>query len=432
MIIKTSRIPTGDTGAIAGYFAAKGENEEVSWIRGSENEIQLMGITSQLAGRAFSVRHMMISPGEELSADGLGEIIESICTEYGVTDDQRRRITAVQHKKEREGGGGHEFHYHLAIPEVDSESGRVLDSRFTHMRDEKLGRLAELRLGHKIIVGKFNAEAYDALAREHPGLDLTPYREALEAAAVEEGMDPADWKKVRAVSAYTSGEHQTLRRKAKKAGVEDQLSLPKLKNQLRSWASQRTPEQFIEYVLSNGYELKPGKKSGIWRLYGHGHDLGSIDRLSGIKRNKIRDIMEKKYGHNTNAAKETTQKTGPEQTAPEPAGVRDAQAGQGRSEVPGSSTGPRRPERPGGQQDGRAAGSDLRQHGDHHRSKPPSIERSRSIRRRFNRLKGGHAAARILGSYSGGSSFVMAPLDPSAFDVLAQWASHYRAGHSRD
>ncbi|MEY8800955.1 hypothetical protein AB9K35_11635 [Leisingera sp. XS_AS12] len=431
MIIKSSRIPVSDTANIAAYFAAEGENEEISWLQGTQAEIQLMGITAKLAGRAFSVRHVIVAPGEKLSGNELGQILDNVCQEYGVTENMRERITAVVHKKPRENDAGFEYHYHFAIPEVDTETGRVLDSKFTHMRNEKLSRLAELQTGHEITPGRFNREVYDALSRERPDLDLSRYQAALEDAAEASGMERADWKSYRAESSYTSTGHQVIKRKAKAAGVESDLSLPKIKSLMRSWASQRTPEQFIEHVLASGYELRPGKKSGIWRLYGHGHDLGSLVRLSGIKRHKIKEIMEQKYD-NTNATKEAKAKSGPKSTAAEPAGIRDAGVGQGRSEVPGSSTGSGRPNGSGRQQNDRATGGDLRQHGDHHRSKPPSIERSRSIKRRFNRLKGGHAVNRILGSYSGGSSFVMAPLDPSAFDVLAQWASQYRAGHSRD
>ncbi|TKA84373.1 hypothetical protein [Sulfitobacter sp. 15WGC] len=295
MIIKSSRIPVSDTGAIAAYFAAEGENEEISWLQGSAAEIKLMGVTSKIAGRAFSVRHVIVAPGERLGGNELGPILDNVCAEYGVTKNMKDRITAVVHKKPREGAMGFEYHYHFAIPEMDAETGRVLDSKFTHMRNEKLSRLAELETGHEITPGRFNREVYDALTREHPDLDLSRYQKALEDASVAAGLDRADWKSFRAESSYTSTGHQVIKRKAKAAGVEADLSLPKIKSQMRKWASVRSPEQFIDHVLSNGYQLVPGKEAGIWRLHGHGHDLGSVDRLSGIKRHKINEFMEKKY-----------------------------------------------------------------------------------------------------------------------------------------
>lgn len=295
MILKSSRIPTSDTANIAAYFAAEGENEEISWLQGTQAEIQLMGIAAKLAGRAFSVRHVIVAPGERLSGDDLGKILDNVCKEYGVTENMRERITAVVHKKPREGGGGFEYHYHFAIPEVDTETGRVLDSRFTHMRNEKLSRLAELQTGHEITPGRFNREVFDALSKERPALDLSRYQQALEDAAEASGMERADWKSFRAESSYTSTGHQVIKRKARATGVEADLSLPKVRSLMRKWASTRTPEQFIEHILTTGYELRPGTKQGIWRLHGHGHDLGSIDRLSGIKRHKIKEIMERKY-----------------------------------------------------------------------------------------------------------------------------------------
>ena len=295
MIIKSSRIPVADTATIAAYFAAEGENEEISWLQGTQAEIQLMGITAKLAGRAFSVRHIIVAPGQKLGAPELGKILDNICAEYGVTENMKDRITAVVHKKPREGNLGFEYHYHIAVPEMDTESGRVLDSRFTHMRNEKLSRLAELQTGHEITLGRFNREVYDALTKEHPDLDLSRYQAALEDASEAAGLVRADWKSFRAESSYTSTGHQIIKRKAKAAGVEADLSLPKIKSQMRKWASGRSPEQFIDHVRAKGYELEPGAKAGIWRLSGNGYDLGSVDRLSGIKRDKINEIMQRKY-----------------------------------------------------------------------------------------------------------------------------------------
>jgi len=295
MILKSSRIRVSDTATIAAYFAAEGENEEISWLQGTQAEIQLMGITAKLAGRAFSVRHVIVAPGEKLGGPELGQILDNVCAEYGVTKNMKDRITAVVHKKPREEGSGFEHHYHFALPEVDSETGRVLDSKFTHMRNEKLSRLAELQTGHEITLGRFNREVFDALSKEHPDIDLSRYQAALEDAALASGMDRSDWKSCRAESSYTSTSYQVIKRKARAAGVEADLSLPKVRSLMRKWASTRTPKQFIEHVLASGYELRLGTKQGIWRLHGHGHDLGSIDRLSGIKRHKIDEIMERKY-----------------------------------------------------------------------------------------------------------------------------------------
>ena len=108
-------------------------------------------------------------------------------------------------------------------------------------------------------------------------------------------MDRSEWKSFRAESSYTSTGHQVIKRKAKAAGVEKALSLPIIKTHMRKWAAKMDADQFIDHLQANRYELRPGKKAGIWRLYGHGHDLGAIDRLSGIKRHKIDEIMVKKY-----------------------------------------------------------------------------------------------------------------------------------------
>jgi len=300
MIIKSSRIPVSDTGTIAAYFSAEGENEEINWLQGSAAEIQLMGVTAKFAGRAFSVRHVIVAPGEKLGGNELMQILENVGAEYGITQNMRDRITAVVHKKPREAQTGFEYHYHIAIPELDSETGRVLDSKFTHMRNEKLSRLTELQTGHKITPGRFNREVFDALAKEHPDLDLSRYQAALEDASEAAGFEFRNWKSFRAENSYTSSSHQIIKRKTKTAGVLGQLSVPKIKSQMRKWASERSPEQFVEHVLASGYDLRPGQRGGIWRLFGHRHDLGSIDRLSGIKRHEINEVMQRKCDRDGN------------------------------------------------------------------------------------------------------------------------------------
>ncbi len=180
MIIKTSRVPTGHTNKIAKYVAAKGENERVDWLCGHPDDIQIMGEISKLSGKAFSVRHVVLAPQVRLDHTQLAQVIKAYCQEYRVPDSSVRRLCLIRHVKPRASTECTNVHWHLAIPETDPLSLRVLNSSFTRIRDEKLSRMSELMLGHPIVPGRFTKQVFEALKKEQPNLDLAPYWKALE------------------------------------------------------------------------------------------------------------------------------------------------------------------------------------------------------------------------------------------------------------
>ena len=81
MILKSTRIPTEDTADIAAYFDDPGENEEITWIEGDSGDIRLMGRISGGLGKPFSVRHMSVSPAQELSDHQWDRVREMIAEE---------------------------------------------------------------------------------------------------------------------------------------------------------------------------------------------------------------------------------------------------------------------------------------------------------------------------------------------------------------
>lgn len=180
MIIKTSRVPTGHTNKIAKYLAAKGENERVDWLCGHPDDIQIMGEISKLSGKAFSARHVVLAPQVRLDHTQLAQVIKAYCQEYRVPNSSVRRLCLIRHMKPRASTECTNVHWHLAIPETDPLSLRVLNSSFTRIRDEKLSRMSELMLGHPIVPGRFTKQVLEALKKEQPNLDLAPYWKALE------------------------------------------------------------------------------------------------------------------------------------------------------------------------------------------------------------------------------------------------------------
>lgn len=172
MIIKSTRVPAGRARQAAKYLSEQGGNEAVSWLKGTPADILTMGEISKLAGKVFAVRHFSISPNERMNAEDLELVLREICCEYQVPTTSVTRMVVVQHKKLRSSGENNEFHWHLALPEVNAENLRTLSSSFFKIRNEKISRICELKLGHSIVSGRFNKQIRDQLKVERSALFL--------------------------------------------------------------------------------------------------------------------------------------------------------------------------------------------------------------------------------------------------------------------
>ncbi|WP_204115964.1 hypothetical protein [Shimia biformata] len=193
MIIKSSRVPTNRTKQIANYFGTQGDNDTVKWIRGGALDIEMMGVSSRIAGAVFSVHHVIIAPEIETCHGELRLVLDEFAREYQLSTDARAQICIAEHQKCRVGEGAADRHWHVALPEVDPFTCRVLDNKFTKLRDEKVARIAELRLGHPVVAGRFNRAVFKTLQSERPELDLTPYKKALQYLAEETDLGADRW-----------------------------------------------------------------------------------------------------------------------------------------------------------------------------------------------------------------------------------------------
>lgn len=197
MILKSSRIPVGRTRQIARYLAAEAENDVIHWRRGGVADIEMMGQVAKALDRSFGVRHIVIAPEIPLVGQDLTDVLRAVQSEYEVSDLALNQSCIMEHVKPRLVQGRGVPHFHLALPELDLQTGRVMDSRFTRLRDEKLARLLELQLGHPLTLGRFNKEVFVTLAETFPELDLAPYQKALRHRAEQFGWPPDHWHRVR-------------------------------------------------------------------------------------------------------------------------------------------------------------------------------------------------------------------------------------------
>ncbi|MGX9353501.1 hypothetical protein ACS3QZ_20105 (plasmid) [Shimia sp. W99] len=198
MIIKSSRVLAHHGSKIAHYFGDQGGNELVSWALGDAADVELMSLIARFSGKLFGARHIVIAPESDIPFSDVHQVVGEIFEEYEVSNLSRNQACLVMHQKKQSGAGDSIRHYHLAIPELDMGTGRVMCSRFSKMRDEKLARILELKLGHRPIVGRHNRVVLEAIEKEHPDLDTKPFIDALKSAALDQGLSDDQWRDVKA------------------------------------------------------------------------------------------------------------------------------------------------------------------------------------------------------------------------------------------
>lgn len=294
MIIKQTRIPTGQGANLRAYLTSPGENETVENLSGDLMNIGFNDMISGAMGLTYSTRHVIISPSERLELDDLAKVIEQVCDEFDVPESSRQRLAVVLHEKARtDDNEGARFHYHVAIPEVDDQTGRVLSSSFFKMRNEKLSRLAELTLGHEVVPGRFNREVYTAL--EGAGVDVRRYEQALREACRREGLQESGWLDYRARASFSPDTQHAAERKT---APEDQFRSPQqVREHIKTLG--RDPAAIITALEADGFEISPGRKPGAWIVSRDGVPFGSLDRLAKIKKEAVNEAAEQRYGRPT-------------------------------------------------------------------------------------------------------------------------------------
>jgi hypothetical protein len=241
MIIQSARLAVGlDLAALERHVFRGPANENIVVLHGDADDLAVMRRDAVEAGKRYAIRHFKISPGAAASRVQAADIVRDLAVEFGFKPGS---CVVVEHHKPRAAAGGYERHWHVLAPEWDPLRRRVLDAHWMRPRQEKIARLAELRLGHAQVTGRWNA----AVAR------------ALTAA----GQDEAAKSVARLVeeprpgSAYTASRHQ--------AAARHGVKLPEAKAMVaRAWA-QSTDGVALEIALAaQGMHLRAGEKAGVW------------------------------------------------------------------------------------------------------------------------------------------------------------------------
>ncbi|WP_146036482.1 hypothetical protein [Pseudotabrizicola formosa] len=168
MILKQTRILVGDGDAFGKYLKTMKEGDDIAIdvLSGNPDLVRLNDLVAAAHKRTYGNRHIIVSPGEILSAKELDIVLDEIRKEFRLPVESFARRVVVRHEKERSrDGDGREFHYHIAIPEV-SRDGSVLDAQHNYIRNEVVSRKLELIFEHEIIPGSFNPEVLERLENE--------------------------------------------------------------------------------------------------------------------------------------------------------------------------------------------------------------------------------------------------------------------------
>jgi hypothetical protein len=243
-----------------------------------------MGEISGLGGKAFAVRHFTVSPGTKMTTGDLALVICELCREFSIPKTSASRIAVVQHDKPRASGSGNEQHWHLAVPEVHAETLQTLDSSFFKIRNEKVSRVCEIRLGHPVVPGRFNRKVFRELQKTRPELDLAVFEAALRRAAVKSMIKEDDWLNYRAVAAFSNNHHRSLERKlyqvtGKTCFDASAAKLPMIRAHVGKLADALPAEALMKELGMQGFEIRHGPK-GQPVIFGKDVYLGGLERMT--------------------------------------------------------------------------------------------------------------------------------------------------------
>ncbi|WP_155251018.1 relaxase/mobilization nuclease domain-containing protein [Sinorhizobium meliloti] len=177
MIILATRISRGGgVGYLSRHLLDKTvENDRVEILAGDRAALHDAQALAEAKRCKFSVRHLSISPEQEMTPAQLSEFLRAIDVEFRVGPDRPRLV--VRHVKKGRS------HFHAAIAEVDPATLRVLDCRNDYARLEDLARRYEIDHGEHAQPNRaerrqVKTEGFSDIARKRaertlPGFDRT-------------------------------------------------------------------------------------------------------------------------------------------------------------------------------------------------------------------------------------------------------------------
>lgn len=244
MIIQSSRLSASKGATETADHVFRGEaNEKITVLQGSEQDLHDMVRDARIWRRKFAIRHFKISPRENLTREQFDEAVNELAHEFAFDPSD---AVIIGHKKKRHNETGFEFHTHVLVREVNPANGRVLSSRWSYARQEKVARVLEARWGHAIVQGQFNKQVIDALRAEGRDDDA--------ALLLGEGLDVEALPQ----AAYPSGLVQEVKRRANRSMAEIAEAVRDARH------LSNTPTEFQDILAEQGLRVRAGDKTARW------------------------------------------------------------------------------------------------------------------------------------------------------------------------
>jgi hypothetical protein len=245
MIIKSFRIPTNyGHGRFQNHVFRGDDNESIALVQGTEKDAEDIFEDASRDGKTFAITHLIISPGAETTPEEMMGIVKDLAKEF---DFDPTEAVIIEHKKKRVGGECiSDRHWHVLIPDWNRDGdGTVVDNSHNWVRQSKIARLSEWKLGHPFV----ECPQMDAIVA---ALKRDGHRKAAHALAA------AFPKPTLFNAAFTHAEAQA----AKRAGV----NLSEVRDAVRPlWRSTLTVDDFELGLAKHGFKLGVGtRKPPVW------------------------------------------------------------------------------------------------------------------------------------------------------------------------
>ncbi len=237
-------------------------------------DMQLMRDASK-ADAAFL--HLSLSPSRDMTNDELRRVAEISMKHMGAEDHQ---AVLVFHEKDRANNKGNR-HAHLVLGRV-SPDGKVLDSSFDIPRFETAMRLAEHELGEQPTLGRHHKFAV-AWMQENKREDVAQW------------LSSAHPDHEKPQSSASPAKRQMIERTV---GTDMTTVITTVRS---AWGRSDDAKAFSAALAESGFDVAPGKKSGVYIISKEGAELGALDRLLKEKRSVVAQRME---GFNNDRAEE--------------------------------------------------------------------------------------------------------------------------------
>lgn len=261
MIVSATRIRTSrGARAIGAHVFTGAKNERIDLVHGDRADLDDMVADAEGRGCRYAIRHYSISPEQATTREQAMEIIHDLGREFGF---DVARAVVVEHQKRRAGAGGFDQHWHVMAPEFDPVSGRVMSDKWMRPRHEKIARCAEMRLGHQIVIGRWNAAVERRLRADGRDAEADRITSLV-------GRD-------RPCSAFTANAHQMTQRAGR--------SLPNDRALIKdAWQRADSGRAFVAALADAGLTIRHGDKKAVYVIERDGSLVGAADRLVGKKR----------------------------------------------------------------------------------------------------------------------------------------------------